>query len=115
MTAHLSELRAELRHDSSAVATATPRLSWTVATDQPGWRQADVEIRDGQVTHRITGPESVLVAWPFTPLQPAETRTVQVKVRATSGEETDWSDPIDIYGAFLGDRIWLAKPIGLAP
>ena len=52
------------------------------------------------------------MAWPFTPLQPAETRTVQVKVRATSGEETDWSDPIDIYGAFLGDRIWQAKPIG---
>ena len=36
MTAHVSELRADLRHDSSAVATATPRLSWTVATDRAG-------------------------------------------------------------------------------
>ena len=37
-TARIATVRAELRDDTAFVATPTPRLSWTVETDEPGWR-----------------------------------------------------------------------------
>ena len=38
--ARIATLRAELRDDTVFVATPAPRLSWTVETQEPGWRQA---------------------------------------------------------------------------
>jgi alpha-L-rhamnosidase len=106
------ELRAELRRDSAYVATPTPRLTWTVESDEPGWHQVSAELSDGQTTAQVDGSESLLVDWPFAPLQAAESRTVRVRVRATSGAETDWSEPLAVTGAFLGDQGWVAQPIG---
>ena len=103
MNARISTLRAELRDDAAFVATPTPRLSWTVAAEQPGWVQDEADLTDGTSTVTVTGRDSVLVAWPFTPLTAGESRDVSVRVRSTDRAETTWSDPIRVT-AGDGDR-----------
>ena len=39
---------------------------------------------------------------------------MRVRVVATSGTATDWSDPLDVVAGFLGEGEWVAEPIGLA-
>jgi alpha-L-rhamnosidase len=112
--ARVATLRAELRDDTAFVATPTPRLTWTVETDERDWMQASVEATDGASTVTVDGPDSALIAWPFTPLTPGEARDVSVRVRAASGSETAWSDPLRVEAGFLADGEWVAEPIGLA-
>lgn len=112
--ARIATLRAELRDDTALVATPTPRLSWTVETVEPDWRQATAELRSGDEVVRLGGDESVLVDWPFAPLDPGGRATVQVRATAASGTATDWSDPLEVVAGFLGDGEWIAEPIGLA-
>src|SRR5215207_5984154 len=113
-TARIATLRAELRDDSAFVATPAPRLSWTVETDEPGWRQASAELCSGDETVRLDTGESVLVDWPFAPLAVGETRQVSVRAAAASGTQTAWSAPLTIVAGFLDDGAWVAEPIGLA-
>lgn len=109
----IATLRAELRDDTALVATPTPRLTWTVTSDTT-WVQESAELSDGTHTATVTGRDSVLVAWPFPPLAPGESRHVTVRAHATSGEHTPWSSPVLIEAGFLGDDEWVAEPIGLA-
>src|SRR5690606_2431392 len=88
--------------------------SWTVQTDEPGWVQAAAELRCGDETVRLDGSDSVLVAWPFAPLEPGETRRVTVRAIAVSGTESAWSAPLVVEAAYLADDAWRAQPIGLA-
>lgn len=112
--AGIATLRAELRDDTAFVATATPRLSWTVETAEPGWVQSGADLTDGSETVTLTGRDSVLVAWPFAPLAPGEAREVAVRARSTAGVETAWSDPLRVEAGFLADGEWVAQPVGLA-
>lgn len=114
VAAHISGVRAELRDDTAFVATRTPRLTWTVADDAGGWLQAGAELSDGRETIALDGRDSALIAWPFKPLTAGEVRTVRVRARATSGAETDWSDPLRVEAGFLNGGEWVARPIGLA-
>lgn len=114
VTAAVARFRAELRDDSPQVATATPRLSWTVTTDEPGWVQAWAEVRGGDEVVRLEGRDSVLVDWPFAPLGAGDIRELSVRVGSTSGTVTDWSEPLRVEAGFLGDGAWRALPIGLA-
>jgi alpha-L-rhamnosidase len=112
VNAAVERFRAELRDDSSAVATASPRLSWTVASDEPGWVQAFAELRhDGDII-RLDGPESSLVPWPFPPLAADESRNIAVRVTAVDGRVTPWSAPLRVEAAFTDS--WPGRPIGLA-
>ena len=110
----VASLRAELRDDSALVATPCPRLTWTVATSEPDWRQRGVELDDGGERITIEGGESALVPWPFAPLETGELRRVRVRVRSTSGEATPWSDEIAVAAGFLGEHEWVARPVGLS-
>ncbi len=110
----ISSFRAELRDDTAFVATATPRLSWTVQSPAPGWVQASAEVRAGDEVVAIDGAESSLVAWPFAPLQSGESRTVCVKATALDGTSTAWSEPLTVTAGFLSEGEWIAEPIGLA-
>ncbi|WP_424447088.1 family 78 glycoside hydrolase catalytic domain [Microbacterium arborescens] len=114
MTSAVATLRAELRDDTSFVATATPRLSWTVRTDESGWTQARVTLDDGSGEVVLEQSESSLVPWPFAPLDPGESRRVRVRVESGSGTTTPWSDERIVSAGFLGDDEWVALPIGLA-
>ena len=112
--ARIATLRAELRDDTTLVATPTPRLTWTVATDSPGWVQASAELRAGDESVTLAGADSVLVAWPFAPLAPHESREVSMRAVSDGGVATDWSAPLAVEAAFLGEGEWAAEPIGLA-
>ena len=112
--ARIATLRAELRDDTTMVATPAPRLTWTVETDEPSWLQASAELRSGAETAVFEGRDSVLIEWPFAPLAPGETRAVQVRVTGEGGGETPWSAPLEVTAGFLGDGDWIAQPIGLA-
>ncbi|MEU1972614.1 family 78 glycoside hydrolase catalytic domain [Microbacterium sp. NPDC019599] len=116
MTEHarITTLRAELRDDTGFVAIPTPRLTWQVGTDERDWVQASVDLTDGVETVTIDGAESALVAWPFRPLAAGDARDVAVRVRALSGTETAWSEPLRVEAGFLAEGEWVAAPIGLA-
>lgn len=111
----IATLRAELRDPETGVfvAVPAPRLTWTVATDESDWLQSEAEFDDGRDVVARSGPDSVLVAWPFSPLAPGERREVRVRVRASSGTLTDWSAPLTVVAGFLADGEWVAKPVGL--
>jgi alpha-L-rhamnosidase len=112
MTPQVRSLRAELRDDSTAVATPTPRLSWKTVSATPGWRQAAAEIALDDQTVTITGSDSVLVAWPFAPLAPRQTVQVRVRVTGEDGAISDWSQTQTIVAGFLADGEWTAAMIG---
>nr|WP_206686956.1 MULTISPECIES: alpha-L-rhamnosidase [Microbacterium] len=101
-----------MRTDSPAVATSTPRLSWTVAAESPGWQQAWAELRRGDTVVRLEGRDSVLVDWPFAPLAAGERTTITVRAGSTDGDETPWSEPRALWAAFADE--WIARPIALA-
>jgi alpha-L-rhamnosidase len=111
----VASVRAELRSDSSAVATPTPRLTWKTASTIEGWRQAGADIQlDGENVASVTGRDSVLVEWPFEPLAPRTTHTLSVRVTGEDGSASDWSAPTEITAGFLADGEWTAPMIGLA-
>lgn len=112
MPAHIDTLSAELRTDSPFVATATPRLSWTVTSEQP-WIQTWAELRAGDQAIRLEGRDSVLVDWPFTPLDPGGSTLVSVRAGSTDGAETAWSEPLLVRAGFLGEGGWVAEPVRL--
>ncbi|WP_254773965.1 alpha-L-rhamnosidase N-terminal domain-containing protein [Microbacterium sp. cf046] len=112
MTAAIARFRAELRDDTSAVATSMPRLTWTVESTEPGWVQAFAELRSDGRDVRLDGPDSVLVDWPFRPLAEREIRRVAVRATSTEGASTDWSESLRIEAAFTDS--WPGVPIGLA-
>ncbi|CAL4860888.1 family 78 glycoside hydrolase catalytic domain [Microbacterium sp. MM2322] len=114
MNARIDTLRAEHRTGTPFVATPAPRLTWTVATDEPEWIQARAEVTDGVDTVALDSAESALVAWPFTPLQAGEHRAVRVRVQAASGTWTGWSEPSPVAAGFLAAGEWVAQPVGLA-
>ncbi|MEN2740868.1 family 78 glycoside hydrolase catalytic domain [Microbacterium sp. X-17] len=108
----VDRLRAELRDDSAAVATPTPRLTWTVVSDEPGWVQRSAELRSGDRTVVLDGPDSVLVAWPFAPLAAGASCDVAARVTAEDGRRTEWSEPLRVEAAFTD--VWPGEMIGLA-
>ncbi|MDT3316615.1 family 78 glycoside hydrolase catalytic domain [Microbacterium sp. KSW4-11] len=110
----IASFRAELRDDSPFVATPSPRLSWTVDTAEPDWMQAAAEADDGTGIIALTGEDSALVAWPFTPLAAGERREVRVRAQAASGTWTTWSEPLVVAAGFLTPGEWVAQPVGLA-
>jgi alpha-L-rhamnosidase len=110
----ITALRAELRDDTAFVATATPRLSWTVDSARAGWVQAAADLTDGSATVTRDGRDSALVTWPFAPLAAGETREISVRARATDGAETPWSAVLRVEAGYLADGEWVAQPIGLA-
>lgn len=113
-TTRVSTVRIERRRDVAAAPTPTPRLSWTIDSDERGWQQRSAEIRlDGDQTAVLDGPRSVLVDWPFAPLAAHSRHTVQVRVVGDGGV-SDWSEPVAFGTAFLEEGEWQAPFIGLA-
>ncbi|KAA9089594.1 family 78 glycoside hydrolase catalytic domain [Microbacterium radiodurans] len=126
MSARIATLRAEQRDDTTFVATARPRLTWTVETDERDWSQVAAEIEatggaGGVESASIGSGDSVLIAWPFAALRAGERRTVRVRVRGTASgitpadaAWTPWSEPVEVVAGFLADDEWVALPVGLA-
>ncbi|WP_423461801.1 family 78 glycoside hydrolase catalytic domain [Promicromonospora sp. MS192] len=112
---HVRELRVERRTDGAYADTPTPRLSWTVESDVPGWWQAGAEVRlDGEHVARLDTDESHFVPWPFDALAPHARHTLEVRVTGTDGGTSPWSAPVALRSTFLADGEWTAPFVGLA-
>ena len=112
----VDDLRFEHGPDGLGIGNAVPRLSWTVTTDSPNWRQTAYEITsegDGEEsTGRIASDESVLVQWPFAPLASREQRTLRVRVWGDGDEPSAWSAPRTVEAALLHAEDWSARFVG---
>jgi alpha-L-rhamnosidase len=110
------------------IGESAPRLSWTITTDIPGWRQQEYEIElgDGTSTGRVESGESVLVPWPGDQLRSRERHGARVRVHGRDGSVSDWSpwswaetgllDPGDWRaGAAAPPRELLGPPDGPVP
>jgi alpha-L-rhamnosidase len=109
-------LRIEHRRDNLGIGTANPRLSWNAATERKAWVQAAYEIAavsaDGKVqstSGRVASAESVLVSWPFAPLQSREERQIQVRIWGTDGSASPWSAPVAVEAGLLSPDDWSAR------
>ena len=97
------------------IGTPEPRLSWTVPSAAPGYRQTGYEVevtRNGQVeSHTVPGAEQILVPWPSAPLVSREAATVRVRV--TGGDEfSDWSESAVVEAGLLRATDWTASFVG---
>jgi alpha-L-rhamnosidase len=96
------------------IGEATPRLSW-VSHAPAGWVQSEVELRfitpGAEQTRVLSGPESVLVAWPFERLRSRERGELSVRV-SDGVEYSAWSAPTVIEVGLLGADDWSATAIG---
>jgi alpha-L-rhamnosidase len=111
----IADVRFEHRREALGIGTAQPRLSWIVSTTATGWRQAAYEIEaegtDGGLrgrTGRIESDQSVLVPWPFAPLQSREHLTVRVRVWGADGQPSEWSGPYTVEAGLLQVDDWTA-------
>ncbi len=115
MPTHVQSVRLEYQ-PGPQVAVASPRVSWVTGSDRAGWRQTAAELawNDGvnRQVHRFESDESVLVAWPFEPLAPRTSGSLQVRVQGPDGW-TGWSAEQEVFASFLGEEEWQASFIGL--
>lgn len=110
MTITITGLRTESGSDGS-VSTPTPRLSWVV-NGPAGWAPSWTEVELDEQTVKL-GVESVLVSWPFDAILPRNIHGLRVRAGDEHGEVSEWSDTLQLFGAFLGEDEWRASLIGL--
>jgi alpha-L-rhamnosidase len=108
----VGEVRFEHRRDALGIGTARPRLSWLAGIAPNNWRQAAYELEaygpDGQLrerTGRVDSDQSVLVPWPFAPLESRERLTVRVRTWGQHSEGVGrlsaWSAPALVEAGLL--------------
>ena len=118
MSLTVVDLAAEHRGAGPFVASATPRLSWRVATSTPNWHQATYEIEiSGDLEFRgaaVASGDSVLVPWPAAPLASHQSVACRVRVTGTDGAASDWSEPLAIHAPLLDAGDWSARFISPA-
>jgi alpha-L-rhamnosidase len=94
-------------------SSATPRLTWRVATASPNWRQSAYEVEvNGEPLGRVDSEQSANVPWPAAPIVARQEVDVRVRVwDAASRDPSPWSDPCVVVGGLsAGD--WSARMIG---
>src|SRR5262245_38446113 len=112
----IADVRFEHRHGALGIGAAEPRLSWIVATEASGWRQAGYEIEaygpDNALrdqTGRVASDQSVLVPWPFPPLTSRERRTIRVRAWGADGQPSLWSALAPVEAGLLHSDEWTAR------
>jgi alpha-L-rhamnosidase len=112
----IADLRVEQRRDTLGIGDARPRLSWIVATTLAGWRQSAYAIEvyepGGPLrvqTGRIASDQSVLMPWPFAPLQSRERLQVRVQVWGGDGQPSAWSERVTIEAGLFQPEDWTAR------
>jgi alpha-L-rhamnosidase len=111
----ISRFQIEHLSETLGIGIDRPRLSWQIETKVQNWRQAGYQIEcstvDGQPrgqTVQVESSQSVLVDWPFTPLQSRERVSVRVRVWGVEGDESAWSEPVHIEAGLLHPNDWSA-------
>lgn len=109
-------VRAEHLRETLGIGTARPRLSWTLSSAPRGWVQAGYEVdltdaRGAPLAHtgRVESNQSVLVDWPFEPLQSRQRVGVRVRAWGQDGQASGWSAPLWIEAGLLHAADWSAR------
>ena len=109
-------VRIEHLRDAFGIGTDRPRLSWIVEAESQVWHQTAYEIEaqnaDGKSrgnTGRVESDQSVLVDWPFSPLQSRERVSLRARVWGNDGKESAWSEPVLLEAGLLHPEDWIAR------
>ncbi|MFD9195323.1 family 78 glycoside hydrolase catalytic domain [Streptomyces phaeochromogenes] len=111
----VTDVRYEHARDTLGVGAAQPRLSWTVVTDTPNWRQIgyEAELHDslGKTVECVSvrSSDSVLVPWPFAALESRTRVCVRVRVTGGDGATSDWSALQELETGLLEVDDWSAS------
>ena len=112
----IAALSFEHRRETLGIGLPQPRLSWVVETGRRDWLQAGYEIEavglDGGVrgqTGLVRSDQSVLVPWPFAPLQSRERLAVRVRVEGADGSTSAWSALAPVEAGLLDPADWSAQ------
>jgi hypothetical protein len=113
----ITPVRFEHHREPLGIGDTRPRLSWVVTAAPAGWSQAGYDLQarsaDGSVEScHADSNESVLVAWPFTPLAARQRREVRVGLAA--GGTTVWSDWAPVEAGLVDASDWTAQMVGPA-
>jgi alpha-L-rhamnosidase len=118
ISATISELRFEHHREPFGIGEARPRLSWIVQADQPGWQQSAYAVElygaGGNVlgeTGRVESDQSVLVDWPFAPLESRQRAAVRVRAWDQLGQPSEWSGLTVLETGLLAATDWKAGMI----
>jgi alpha-L-rhamnosidase len=114
-------LQVEHLREALGIGTSRPRLSWIVETDIQNWYQSgyEIEIRDEDdnlidQTGHIESGLSVLVPWPFAPLQSRQHASLRVRVWGVDGTASDWSEAVPVEAGLFLPEDWHAHFISSA-
>jgi alpha-L-rhamnosidase len=109
-------VRFEHLQEPLGIGVAHPRLSWSIETNAPNWRQSKYQIeayddRDHlrDQTGWVLSPESVLVPWPFAPLASRARLHVRVRVRDVEERISPWSELTAVEAGLLHPDDWTAR------
>ena len=109
-------IRFEHRRTPFGIGTANPRISWLVQTERENWHQSACQIRqlstDGKmlsISEKLSVDNSVLLPWPFDPLQSRERCAIQVRVWDQDETPSQWSEPAFVETGLLKPEDWQAR------
>jgi alpha-L-rhamnosidase len=112
----IASLTFEHHRETLGIGEARPRLSWIISTSKDNWKQAGYEIEmygpNGELceqTGRIDSSQSVLVAWPFSPLASRQRAQLRVRVRGEDGQTSQWSQLYAVEIGLLAPSDWTAQ------
>ncbi|KAJ4299777.1 hypothetical protein N0V90_005023 [Kalmusia sp. IMI 367209] len=118
---NLSSPTFEHHHSGLGVSTSTPRVSWRFqhAASHQNWKQTAYEIQlllkdDTHASAYRESADSVLIPWPFEPLQSRQSVQIRVRVFGTSYKQaasapSPWSPWGTVETAFLEITCWKAN------
>ncbi|MDQ1075468.1 MULTISPECIES: glycoside hydrolase family 78 protein [Microbacterium] len=100
------------------IGESRPRLSWVTDTVEAGWTQQAYELElfsdddpDAVSSGRVESIESVLVAWPWEPLESRARARVRVRVWGSDEGPSAWSEPTALETGLLDSELWIARAV----
>ena len=111
----VSSIQIEHLRETLGIGISQPRLSWQIETELTNWRQTAYEIacfdadgREREQTGRVESDQSILIDWPFAPLQSRQPVSLQVRVWGTDDSTSAWSEPVMVETGLLHPADWHA-------
>jgi alpha-L-rhamnosidase len=116
--ARIDEIRCEYGTEALGIGVASPRLSWTIGTEDAGFEfdRYEIELARDDGSHEsaiVESRDQVLVPWPFAPLRSRERVSVSVRV----GRGDGWTAPsrsLVIEAGLLEPADWTADLVSPA-